>query len=382
MAGGRIRLGLVSISVLALAGWLADRRQARTRPRPPRSQASTSRRSLPPTCHRSTTTWSDATTGPSRSVATRSRPGRWRSANTRPRAATTPSCVPLRTGRDFTVTVEQDGEPQLHRYYVRCLPNDFPTYTFTKSGPVSPQFFSADDAFAPIIQRYAMIFDNDGVPIWWYHLSVEGPQVLSGRQHPLVSVERPGQQFEIHRLDGRARSAGSAPAPASGRRPRPAAAAERRPTSSAGTPPADRRRHERIRRSRRDATVLNAELQEVGPQGHLLWDWKSQDHITLRRDRPLVALHDRHPGALRLRHRALELDRAGWQRGDRLLPATRRRLQDQQEHRRDRLEAGRYADAPEPHGDRRPAIVHPRRPARRARALRRDADRVRQPAPS
>jgi hypothetical protein len=28
-----------------------------------------------------------------------------------------------------------------------------------------------------------------------------------------------------------------------------------------------------------DADVLNAELQEVGPQGKLLWDWKTQDHI-------------------------------------------------------------------------------------------------------
>jgi hypothetical protein len=28
-----------------------------------------------------------------------------------------------------------------------------------------------------------------------------------------------------------------------------------------------------------DADVLNTELQEISPQGRLLWDWKSQDHI-------------------------------------------------------------------------------------------------------
>ena len=30
-----------------------------------------------------------------------------------------------------------------------------------------------------------------------------------------------------------------------------------------------------------DATVDNAELQEVSPGGQLVWDWKSQDHIAL-----------------------------------------------------------------------------------------------------
>ena len=49
--------------------------------------------------------------------------------------------VPLSSGRAFTITVRQVGYPQLYRYHVRCLPNDFPKYTFTRSGAVSPQFF-------------------------------------------------------------------------------------------------------------------------------------------------------------------------------------------------------------------------------------------------
>ena len=47
-------------------------------------------------------------------------------------------------GGAFTITVRQAGRPQLYRYHVRCLPNDFPTYTFTRYGPVSPQYFSVD----------------------------------------------------------------------------------------------------------------------------------------------------------------------------------------------------------------------------------------------
>ncbi len=30
-----------------------------------------------------------------------------------------------------------------------------------------------------------------------------------------------------------------------------------------------------------DATVKQAELQEVSPSGQLVWDWKTQDHISL-----------------------------------------------------------------------------------------------------
>ena len=110
-----------------------------------------------------------------------------------------------------------------------------------------------------------------------------------------------------------------------GRRPRPAAAGQRRPpgrrlrqagATSTRAPTA----------ARSDATVINTELQQVSPDGQLVWDWKSQDHIAL-------AETGRHwPWAIRTRSgydiAPLELDRAGRQLGDRLLQAPRRRLQD------------------------------------------------------
>ena len=86
--------------------------------------------------------------------------------------------VPLSAGRAFTITVRQVGQPQLYRYYVRCLPNSFPNYTFTRYGPVSPQYFSVDRAFASPAERYAIIFDNHGVPIWWDHAPTWATRVL------------------------------------------------------------------------------------------------------------------------------------------------------------------------------------------------------------
>ena len=35
-------------------------------------------------------------------------------------------------------------------YHVRCLPSGFPTYSFTRNGPVSPEYFAADKGFAPL----------------------------------------------------------------------------------------------------------------------------------------------------------------------------------------------------------------------------------------
>ena len=48
-------------------------------------------------------------------------------------------------------------------YYLRCLPSDFPTYTASVSG----QSQRPNGNFLTI-GHYAVVFDADGVPVWWY----------------------------------------------------------------------------------------------------------------------------------------------------------------------------------------------------------------------
>jgi hypothetical protein len=277
MAGGRVGpLGLAAVSVLTLVGWLVA--PASAAPAPPAALASFDVSTLSPAyspqihdyvvrCNnRAVTVRSHAL--PPWQVAVGQKPAR---------SGDHTYVVPLRTGRDFTVTVQQTGSQQLHRYYVRCLPNNFPAYAFTKSGAVSPQFFSTDDAFAPAGRRYAMIFDDNGVPIWWYHLSALGPRVLPDGRILWFRSNGHASQFEIRRLNGqvvrRLRTAGGTPVDGHDLQLLPNGAyfvGGHAPQtgvdlSQYGGPT--------------DATVLNAELQEVGPQGKLLWDWKSQDHI-------------------------------------------------------------------------------------------------------
>jgi hypothetical protein len=187
--------------------------------------------------------------------------------------------VPLGAGRAFTVTFTQPGSQQLHRYYVRCLPGDFPTYTFTRDGPVSPRFFTADDAFAPIEHRYAMIFDNNGVPLWWYDLPVEGPRVLPDGTVVWFRSNGSSSRYEIRRLNGTLvrvlPTAGGAPVDGH----------DVQPLANGGYLIGAHSQQAHVDTSTyggsSDARVLNAELQEIGPRGNLVWRWRSQDHISL-----------------------------------------------------------------------------------------------------
>jgi arylsulfotransferase ASST len=183
--------------------------------------------------------------------------------------------VPLSAGRAFTITVRQVGHPERYRYYVRCLPSDFPTYTFTRYRPVSPKYFSVEN-FAGFTKRYAIIFNNDGVPMWWIHAPAQITKVL-----PDGTVRwdnRLTNQYEIHRLDGSlVRTLGAVGHPAN-------------PHDLQLLPNGDHLVGAYVKQSHvdtsayggsSDADVVNAELQEVSPGGQLVWDWKSQDHISL-----------------------------------------------------------------------------------------------------
>jgi hypothetical protein len=184
--------------------------------------------------------------------------------------------VPLSAGRAFNVTTRYGA--RRHRYHVRCLPGDFPTYTFTRHGPVSPRFFSVDQGLnLPRYKRYTIIFDNHGVPVWWYHAPTLGPRVLPNGT--LSQFDFRVLKFQIRRFDGSlVRSLSNIgegiinlhdlqPVGDGGYLVGSSVPQDHIDTSAYG--------------GSSDATVRNVELQQVGPGGEVLWDWRSQDHISL-----------------------------------------------------------------------------------------------------
>ncbi len=184
--------------------------------------------------------------------------------------------VPLGEGRSFTVAARRIGQTQDSRYFVRCLPDTFPTYTFTRQAPVSPQYFAVDQARAGELRQYGIIFDDHGVPVWWIQGPIRDPRVLPGGN--LQWYDRAVGKWQLRRFNG----------------------SLIRVLDSVGNPAND---HDLqilgngdalfgayVTQSHvdtsayggsSDADVINAELQQVSPQGNLLWDWKSQDHIGL-----------------------------------------------------------------------------------------------------
>ncbi len=73
--------------------------------------------------------------------------------------------VPLSTGQEFSFSVRHSEVTT--PYYVRCLPRDFTSYTFTPEGSAPYGMFTIDGALGD----YTAIFDSNGVPIWWMRTS-------------------------------------------------------------------------------------------------------------------------------------------------------------------------------------------------------------------
>jgi hypothetical protein len=192
--------------------------------------------------------------------------------------------VPLGSGRAFVVVVRHGGPP-VYRYHVRCLPNAFPTYTFTSYGPVSPKYFAVTQNNL----HYAIIFNADGVPIYWIRNPTWNMRVLS--DGTLLWFNPQSHFFEIHRLSG-------------------SLVRVLRPVGRlsdghdlqflggdhlVGSKVAQSHVDTSAFGGSSDATVQNAELQEVSSGGQLVWDWKTQDHIALAetgRWWPLAIQHD------------------------------------------------------------------------------------------
>lgn len=84
---------------------------------------------------------------------------------------TTP--VTVAAGQSFPIVVNSAGSSKT--YYVRCLPSDFPTWTTERPGTPQTEYY----AFAPNLpvsgsgaqKHYLVIADGQGVPIWWYRSS-------------------------------------------------------------------------------------------------------------------------------------------------------------------------------------------------------------------
>ena len=193
--------------------------------------------------------------------------------------------VPLGAGEAFAWTVREGG--QSTTYHARCLPSDFPSFSVERPGEPQAQWYlvaPTGSVFQARPQNYVVIFDNHGVPVWWYkdldfrpfdarllpndHL-VWAPGVGAGlgvyREHAFDSTamlqtwQTSNSISDYHDL-------------------------QMLPNGDVliiGYPRRSGVDVSQFKPGKTSATVIDGEIQEVAPDGHLVWDWNSKDHIAL-----------------------------------------------------------------------------------------------------
>ncbi len=186
---------------------------------------------------------------------------------------------PLSPGRELTVTFHRPGNSSYPRFHVRCLPADFPTYSFGRTAPGGPEFFVVQ-----MNNNYAVIFNSDGVPVWWYKASTEpfdaellSDGTIAWQRH--TGGGTAGGGFEIHTLDGQlVRVVGAAGGLATDIHELVLL-----PNGNYLLGAQVYQAHEDASPygGSSDATVIGFEIQELTPDGQLAWKWDSLEHIGL-----------------------------------------------------------------------------------------------------
>lgn len=184
--------------------------------------------------------------------------------------------VSLEPGAAFSVrSRERRREGGRTTYRIRCLPENFPEWDFERRArPDSRWLLTA-------FEKFTMIFDRRGTPVWWFEepqLPIDANVLTGGRLVWGVRNGEPTPSYEIRNLEGelerRLRTVGTKTDLhdlqefANGNyllmsyKPRDGVDL----TAYGGTA---------------DETVKDAELQEVTPDGKVVWSWNSKDHIAL-----------------------------------------------------------------------------------------------------
>ena len=192
--------------------------------------------------------------------------------------------VNLRPGQAIALTVRDPKRTRGH--WIRCLPRDFPKFDFKRTGHPSAPFYAVSPLLQDDPDNYIFIFDRWGVPVWWF-LGTSGAtdaKVLADGtiiwSHFLGSVfgADPGMGYELHRPDGHLvkviRTVGSITDHHD---------LQVTPDGNYMLLSYRPRSHVDLTayNGDSDATVFDGIVQVVSPQGKLLSQWSTADHIGL-----------------------------------------------------------------------------------------------------
>jgi Arylsulfotransferase (ASST) len=188
----------------------------------------------------------------------------------------------LTPGGALTVTFQRLSDSASFGYHVRCLPADFPTYHFGRSASGGPEFFMLQMDRNYVNDTYAAIFDRNGVPVWWYRTAASPIDAELLRDGTVAWAPwhggTSGGPFEIRTLDGQlVRTVGAA-----GGLPTDIHELQLLPNGNYLLGGQVRKQVDASPYGgSSNATVTGYQIQQVTPDGQLVWKWNSLDHIGL-----------------------------------------------------------------------------------------------------
>jgi hypothetical protein len=168
---------------------------------------------------------------------------------------------------------------------VRCLPADFPAWQFESVQPASAGLFVVSFKAAKDSRPWVIVFDNEGVPRWWYN---PRPRALWAQVLGNGTIAWPRSFGDGYGLDPRMAHEVRSPSGKLLRLVRTKGAIidghEFRERANGNVlvdsyvpETADLRRFGGPPK----AAIVSAEIQEIDPRGRVLWHWSSRGHIGL-----------------------------------------------------------------------------------------------------
>src|SRR3954453_19618539 len=190
--------------------------------------------------------------------------------------------VSLAPGQVFSFTVNGSAT-----HSVRCLPPEMPKWRVQRRGRPIAQWFVFTPTlkqFAPLGAPYSVIADRHGVPVWWMRGDWATPvdaRLLPDGTFTWARLGGPiSQTYWDHvALDGTPLSPFSTVGVGADHHD-----LQVLPNGSVLMIADTDRHHVDLRRfgGPRDATVIDASVQELSPEGQLVRSWSTKDHIASR----------------------------------------------------------------------------------------------------